>query len=679
MIIANLLTRQSVIFNLLFVVVAGCISCTISQGQSAIISLKSNKEKVFLVWDNAEGEKEIAVNGEFKPYIFKKGRAEFQIELNKKGNLYLISTPEGTQNLFHIAQKSNNSVRIKHIPLWLSVVPPLVAILLALIFKEVLVSLFVGIWSGAFIAGGMRLDSLYYFLDGMFDVVQKYILSALNDSGHLSILIFSMLIGGMVALVSRNGGMAGIVDRLSRLAKSPVSAQFTTWLLGVAIFFDDYANTLIVGNTMRPVTDKFRISREKLSYLVDSTAAPVAAIAFITTWIGAELGYIESGIANIESFDKNLSPYAIFINSFPYSFYAFFTLIFMLLIIYSRRDFGPMYHAEVRARTTGAVASRAMTPGIGNEPETLEPVEGAPRRWYNAFIPVFLVITVTMWTLLDTGLHACYLELLENGTVIHDSGWGAVWTGMTQLWPDGDPGFFVKLGKIIGGADSYVALLWAALSGLVSALLLTLGGRIINLTDSMGAVVTGFKTMLPALLILILAWSLAAVTEQLHTASYLTTALRDSINPYLLPGLIFILAVGISFSTGSSWSTMAILYPIAIPLAWGVTQEAGFSNQESLAILFNVIAVVISASVLGDHCSPISDTTILSSMASDCPHIDHVRTQLPYAMVVGVISLASGVIAAFLGGGVEVCLALLGVGTILLYLFILRFGKKVPE
>lgn len=657
-----------------------CLFSMLSDAQSLAntVGVIEENGKLYLSVNDAEGPFPVSVNGETQSFDFKAGRAVWVVEPDNKGELFLLSTPKGSQRLYHVATLSRGGIRIKHIPLWLSVIPPLVAILLALVFREVLVSLFVGIWSGAFIAGGMRLDSPYYFLTGFFDVVQEYILEALTDSGHISILVFSMLIGGMVALVSRNGGMAGIVARLSILARSPRSAQFTTWLLGVAIFFDDYANTLIVGNTMRPVTDKFRISREKLSYLVDSTAAPVASVAFITTWIGAELGYIESGISNISNFDANLTPYAIFLSAFPYSFYAFFTLIFMLLVIYTRRDFGPMYQAEMRARLTGEVASRSMAPGIGHSPETLEPVEGAPLRWYNAFIPVILVITVTMLTLLDTGLQACYAELVELGVAPKGNGWGAVWSGMSQLWPEGNPGFLLKLGKVIGSADSYVALLWAALTGLVSALLLTLRGRIMNLADSMGAIIIGFKTMLPALLILILAWSLANVTDQLHTASYLTTSLRDSINPYLLPGLIFILAAGISFSTGSSWSTMAILYPIAIPLAWGVGEEAGLPTHEAQAILFNVIAVVITASVLGDHCSPISDTTILSSMASDCPHIDHVRTQLPYALIVGFLSVVSGMVAAFLGGGFWICLGLVGVGSLLLYFVLLKLGKKVP-
>jgi Na+/H+ antiporter NhaC len=195
---------------------------------------------------------------------------------------------------------------VRRIPFWLSILPPVVAIALALIFKEVVVSLFAGVWTGAFIAGGLRVDSFYWFFESILSVVQRYVINALADTGHLSVIIFSLLIGGMVAIISKNGGMAGVVISTS---------QFITWLLGVAIFFDDYANTLIVGNTMRSVTDKFKISREKLAYIVDSTAAPVSAVAFITTWIGAELGYIDSGLKMLDNFEFAVTPYAIFLSS----------------------------------------------------------------------------------------------------------------------------------------------------------------------------------------------------------------------------------------------------------------------------------------------------------------------------------------------------------------------------
>ncbi|MCB0616505.1 MAG: Na+/H+ antiporter NhaC family protein, partial [Phaeodactylibacter sp.] len=525
------------------------------------------------------------------------------------------------------------------------------------------------------IAGGMRIESFYYFILSFLEVVQRYVISALNNSGHLSVLVFSMLIGGMVAIISRNGGMAGVVQAFSRYAQSPKSAQFITWLLGVAIFFDDYANTLIVGNTMRKVTDQFKVSREKLAYIVDSTAAPVAAVAFITTWIGAELGYIDDGISGLPGFEADMTAYAIFIASLRYSFYPILTLSFILMIIYLKRDFGPMYKAEIRARKTGEV-SRKMSATEEGDLEDLDPVEGAPLKWYNAVIPVSMVILMTMFGLFDTGMANTYSELLANDINIPSQGWGDIWRATNQLL-GADSSLFMKVGKLIGNSDSYVALLWASLSGVTAAIVLTVGAKIMQLAETVSTMITGFKTMLPALLILTMAWSLAATTEELHTATFLTFALQDSVNPFVMPMIIFVLAAVISFSTGSSWSTMAILYPIAIPTTWAICMAQGIDHGLSIEILLNVIAVTLAASVLGDHCSPISDTTILSSLASDCNHIDHVRTQLPYALTVGGVSLAAAGLSTYLGGGWAICSLLLLIALALLFFFVWRFGKKV--
>lgn len=563
--------------------------------------------------------------------------------------------------------------------MWLSVIPPLVAIALALLFKEVVVSLFVGVWVGAFIAGGMRIESLYYFILSFMDVVERYIIQALNDGGHLSIIVFSILVGGMVAIISRNGGMAGVVQSLSRYAKGPQSAQAITWLLGVAIFFDDYANTLIVGNTMRSVTDRFRISREKLAYIVDSTAAPVAAVAFITTWIGAELGYIDDGISTLQDYSGPTTPYALFIGSLKYSFYPVLTLLFILMLIYARRDFGKMYRAEVRARTTGEVKEKKAIENAIEDTEDLSPVKHAPLHWWNAVIPVLGVIFVTIYGLIDTGIDSSYAELVDTGVSLSASGWGPVWAHLDVLLEGESAGFFRKVGKLIGNADSYIALLWASLTGVFLAIILTVFNRIMRLEDTITTMITGFKTMLPALLILTLAWSLAATTDELHTAVFLTTALKDSFNPYLMPPLVFVLSASIAFSTGSSWSTMAILYPIAIPTTWAVCLAQGIDPDTAYQLLLNVIATVLAASVLGDHCSPISDTTILSSLASDCNHIDHVRTQLPYALTVGVFALGSGTLATLLGGSALVCLMLLVASLAGLYLVIRHFGKPLPD
>ena len=617
----------------------------------------------------------VTINGEEAPLTFQNGQAALPAEADALGKLLLIKNGHKHHSLYHLAQYTDGTYRLRHIPMWLSVIPPLVAILLALIFREVIVSLFVGVWAGAFIAGGMRIESFYYFILSFLEVVQRYVISALNNSGHLSVLVFSMLIGGMVAIISRNGGMAGVVQAFSRYAQSPKSAQFITWLLGVAIFFDDYANTLIVGNTMRKVTDQFKVSREKLAYIVDSTAAPVAAVAFITTWIGAELGYIDDGISGLPGFEADMTAYAIFIASLRYSFYPILTLSFILMIIYLKRDFGPMYKAEIRARKTGEV-SRKMSATEEGDLEDLDPVEGAPLKWYNAVIPVSMVILMTMFGLFDTGMANTYSELLANDINIPSQGWGDIWRATNQLL-GADSSLFMKVGKLIGNSDSYVALLWASLSGVTAAIVLTVGAKIMQLAETVSTMITGFKTMLPALLILTMAWSLAATTEELHTATFLTFALQDSVNPFVMPMIIFVLAAVISFSTGSSWSTMAILYPIAIPTTWAICMAQGIDHGLSIEILLNVIAVTLAASVLGDHCSPISDTTILSSLASDCNHIDHVRTQLPYALTVGGVSLAAAGLSTYLGGGWAICTLLLLIALALLFFFVWRFGKKV--
>ncbi|MFT4761709.1 MAG: Na+/H+ antiporter NhaC [Paraglaciecola sp.] len=643
-------------------------------------SIDCRDGKIIFQSDNLNGKAKLEIAGEETELLFKNGLANFDFEVDAAGELVLFKNKNKNNDhqLYHFSQHNDGTYRVRYIPLWMSLLPPLIAVALALLFKEVIISLFVGVWTGAFIAGGMRIESLYYFLMSIFKVVEKYVLGALTNSGHLSIIIFSLLIGGMVAIISRNGGMAGVVKSLSRYARSPRSAQFITWLLGVAIFFDDYANTLIVGNTMRSVTDKFKISREKLAYIVDSTAAPVAAIAFVTTWIGAELGYIEDGIASLENFNADMTSYAIFIASLKYSFYPVLTLIFILILIYTGKDYGPMYKAEHRARTTGRVSSALNDDDDEPNMEDLTPVKGAPLRWYNAVIPVLVVISMTLFGLIDTGFVGVYGELIEKGFTVTSQSWGDTWAMMGSLLPE-DAGFFQKVGKLIGKSDSYIGLLWASTSGVIAAVILTQFQKIMKLQESMHTMVTGFKAMLPALIILTLAWALASTTEELNTATYLTFALQDSLNPYLMPVIIFILAALIAFSTGSSWSTMAILYPIAVPTTWAICQTQGIAPDVAMELLLNVIAITLAASVLGDHCSPISDTTILSSLASDCNHIDHVRTQMPYALTVGAVSITAGFLSTLLGGGWLICFILLIISIAVLFGVVWKFGKEAGE
>ncbi len=670
------------IFKALRITLAGLLlvvfNVTIVHAQITDFSVRAYQNGIIINSSEESGTLLVDNLGQAQKVNLSNGNAVVQGDIDRKGKLIWIRTDESNtskmQKLYHVSKLKNGNIRVKHIPLWLSLVPPLVAIILALFLKEVIVSLFVGIWSGAFIIGGMRFSSLYHWMQSLFDVVQNFMIGALNDSAHLSVLLFSLLIGGMVSIISKNGGMAGVVRALSKYAKTPKSAQFITWLLGVAIFFDDYANTLIVGNTMRSVTDSFKISREKLAYIVDSTAAPVAAVAFITTWIGAELGYIDDGIASL-GLSNAPTAYSIFISSLRYSFYPILTLVFILIIIYTRRDYGPMWKAEHRSSTTGQVSSASTEDENEPDMEDLSPVKGASIKWYNAVIPVATVILMTIYGLLETGFGSILQSLNSDGATYQ--GWGQAWANMEAISGIPEMGFFTKLGTVIGNSDSYSALIWASLIGVLVALILTWSQRIIKLKDSMHWLVVGFKTMMPALIILTLAWALAITTKDLHTADYLSANLANSLNPYVLPVVIFLLAALISFSTGSSWSTMAILYPIAIPTTYIICRNNGLSTDLTFELLYNVIATVLAASVLGDHCSPISDTTILSSLASDCNHIDHVRTQLPYALTVGAVSCACTFLSTFLGGGFLISLILIIISIALLYLIVIKLGKKV--
>jgi len=642
--------------------------------QLSNIEIREDANGIFLYDTNGAGEVSVFTSSMDTLVIFNDDIARLNLEVTRKGQLLFLKSANSSMRMVHVSKKGNGQLRIRNISLWLSLMPPLIAIFLALIFKEVVISLFFGIWAGAFIIGGLRVESLYYFMISFFEVLQTYIIGALNNVGHISVIVFSLLIGGMVAIISKNGGMAGVVKSLSKYAKDARSTQFITWLLGVAIFFDDYANTLIVGNTMRPVTDKFKISREKLAYIVDSTAAPVAAIAFVTTWIGAELGYIDDGMSKI-ALQTDATSYSIFLSSLKYSYYPIFTLVFVLILIKTQKDYGPMLKAETRARTTGRVSGNKTKNNDGPNMEDLSPVAGSPIKWHYAVFPVVTVVLMTIFGLVDTGFDGVN-DIMRDKNLISKSDYGAIWTNMDNLFSE-SPSFLTKLGKIIGAADSYIALLWASLSGLIVALLMTIFGKVMRLFDAMHWMTTGFKTMLPALIILTLAWALAITTEELHTADFLSNLLSGNISPYLLSVIIFILAALIAFSTGSSWSTMAILYPIAIPTSFAVSSAAGLSPEMSMEMLLSVISTVLAASVLGDHCSPISDTTILSSLASDCNHIDHVKTQLPYALTVGGVSIVCVFIATlFAGNGfVNFVLFILGIGT--MYLIVSKIGTRV--
>jgi len=523
----------------------------------------------------------------------------------------------------------------------LSILPPIVAILCALLFRQVILALLAGVWLGSFFLSGYRL------VPSLLGIVDRYVVQTLAGPGegadHVSIIVFTLLLGGMVGITSRMGGMQGIVDRVSRLATTPKRGQFAVWLMGVIIFFDDYTNTLIVGNSTRPLTDRLRVSREKLSYIVDSTAAPVTALAVITSWIGFEISLINQSFTAI-GVERN--PLTTFVSSLPYSFYPILAVLLVLFVVLSGRDYGAMYRAERRARTTGKVSGDSAVPLSNIDSESVQPAQGVEPRWLNGIIPVSVVIAVTFIGLWRTGI----ASLAEEGIR------GA--------------GFLDALKE----SDSFRALLWGSFSGCLAAGILAVSRRLLSLTETMSSWVNGIRSMLMAIIILVLAWCIGTVCTELQTADYLVHSLSGVLSPRFLPLIIFLLAMGISFSTGTSWGTMSILIPIVIPLVYGTARETGLDGPAFERVLLASIAAILSGAVFGDHCSPISDTTIMSSMSSSADHIDHVKTQLPYALTAGGASLVLGYL--FTAAGLHPALSIaVSIAALLIVLRI--FGRPV--
>ena len=519
---------------------------------------------------------------------------------------------------------------------WVAVLPPLLTIATALAFKRVVPALFLGIWVGAWAINDFGLFGLWV---GLLDTFQVFVLNALANPDHTAIVLFSMMVGGMVGIISRNGGMQGIVNHIVKWANSARHACLATASLGVAIFFDDYANTLVVGNTMRPVTDSMRISRAKLAYIVDSTAAPVACIAVITTWIGYEIGLIGDSLDKMQGLETEA--YLLFLNTIPYSFYPIMAIAFVFMVAGTGRDFGPMLEAERHARKHGS-ENPDMVTANHQEEDGLGPIDGKPQRAFNAYIPVLVMVAGVLIGLYVTGTQA-----------------------VTHI-PD------PTLQDIIGNANSYTALMWASLISMMTAALLSIAQGIMDMEEVVNAWFHGLRAMLMAMIILILAWSLGEVTDILRTADFLVSILGDALPTFLMPTIVFLLAAGTAFATGSSWGAMGILFPLAMPLTWAVMAAQGQTGPEHMHILYSSISAILAGAVWGDHCSPISDTTILSSLASGCDHIEHVKTQLPYAVTVGATAILTGSIMTALGTPWWLGI---GLGLTILWLILRFYGK----
>ncbi len=535
------------------------------------------------------------------------------------------------------------------IPGWLSVVPPLLAIALAVAARQVLVALIAGILVGAFIIHDFNP------LAALLRTFDTHLVQNLAEPSSAAIIVFTVALGGMIGIISRSGGTRAMVLALSKRARGRRSGMLTAWLMGILIFFDDYANCLLVGTTMRPHADNLRISREKLSFIVDSTAAPVAVLAIVSTWIGYELGQIaNTGVI------PPAEAYGAFISSLPYRFYCYFLLAFVLAVALAGRDFGPMLAAERRAVATGRVIREGAQPLMDRELTEMRIPEDSRLRWWNAGVPVLAVILIVLGGLYADGK----IKALDRMAEIES----AVRSGAISL-PDAEAerASLETLRGVISKADSYAVLLWASFGGSLVALILALASRALTLPEATDAWVTGCKSMVIAVLILALAWGLGGICRQhLQTGPWVISLVSPPAR--LLPLIVFMASCFISFATGTSYGTMAIVFPIAGPMAWAMTGEgSGLDAGLVHSIRYATVGAVLTGAVFGDHCSPISDTTVMSSMASASDHLDHVRTQMPYALTCGAAAALAYLLTG-MGISVWACLPL-GIAAVVGILF----------
>ncbi len=591
---------------------------------------------------------------------------------------------------------------------WLSLAPPVVAIVLAIVTRRVIVSLLAGVFAGSLImASGNPIEAVSQSL-------QSHLWPTLINEDKLTVFVFTALMGSMVGIISRCGGMRGLVEVVATWANNRQRGQFVTWLLGLFIFFDDYANTVLIGNTMRPLTDRLKISREKLAYVVDSTAAPVAGLALVSTWVAGEIGFVQEGIDKLSVSGESWTAFNVFVHSIPYRFYVLWALVFVLLVAWFRRDFGPMLNAERRCLSGKAnLDGHSETTAPATHPD-----EAAHGQWFDAVVPVVATVGSIVWLLYVTGR----AEFSANETP--------------------------SMMQVFGAADAYGSLLWGALFGVVMAAAMSWFRGLLTSAQILAASSAGALLVVPALAILWLASTLSVMTGnspnnqddgrqqtataiadslashdisigqiarslegkgfkdyeiatalaatskssewnevaaahqyrfthyRLYTGAYLRNTLDESLPSFLLPTLVFVLAAGIAFATGTSWGTMGIVMPLALPLAYGALATADVDVSATHPILLATVGSVLAGAIFGDHCSPISDTTVLSSQASGCDHVAHVWTQMPYALVVGAISIVCGTLPIGLGVPVWV---LLPMGVIVMLACLLIFGKRAED
>jgi Na+/H+ antiporter NhaC len=543
----------------------------------------------------------------------------------------------------------------------LSLLPPLVAIFFAVLLRRPVIALFSGVWVGAFLVRFLAGDQGFGSAVGSLqDVFSKYLVGQIKDQARTEIVVFVVFMLAMVGIITKAGGIRGIMNKIAGLARDARKTQIATWFMGLSIFFDDYANTILVGSTMRPLADKYKVAREKLAYIVDSTAAPVAGVSILSTWIAFEVSTFSAQLP-----DAGLGPnegYAIFLQTLPFRFYCWFTLIFVGMLVFTGRDFGPMLAAERRARG-GKILRDGATPLVGKAATELEAKDGVDPQASTALVPLAVFIATTLGSIIFTGCKGLGF-FAEKGS--------AAAAKLDLMGP-----LEVATGILYEGSGGK-PLMYGAVAGFVVAALMALM-RGLNLKDIVVASLNSLRAMGVAILILYLAWMVGAVCGDLNTAAYLSASLTEAIPYMLMPVILFLLAGLIAFSTGSSWSTMTILLPLVV----GLSYDVGFAgtpaemDPRAFGLMLMVISIgaVLEGAIFGDHCSPISDTTVMSSIACASDHVDHVRTQAPYALVTMAVALLVGYLpVTFFQVSPWIALA---AGTAVLWLILRIKGKPV--
>lgn len=492
---------------------------------------------------------------------------------------------------------------------WYSVLPPLIAITLAVITTRLFLSLGVAVGVGVLLAWGQQGFSFNTFFSEVVWFARAVTVS--NDGIDLFnfwVILFVLFMMSMITVVIASGGIGGVISLLSHLAKGARSTQLITAIMGTIIFIGDYSNAMLVGPTMRPITDKFKVSREKLAYIVDSTSAPIAGLAFVSTWIGYEVTLF-NGVAEDIGLDSD--GYSMFFDALPFRFYCILTILFVIVNAISGRDYGLMRRAQTRARETGNVSEPdAKVMGGIKVDSSFDKVS---LHIMSAFIPLALLFS-----------------LILGGLWIDGNGTGSIFS--LTSWRDA-----------LSKANNVKILATAAIVSFITAIICARLFSKMAFSDIWKAVKEGLSGTLLPIAIILCAWGIKASCDKLMTGQFIASIISDVVSPLWFPALVFVVASITSFATGTSWGTMAILIPTAIPVAYVLD-----NNMYGLTTII-CLGAVLDGAIFGDHCSPISDTTILSAIVSSCDPMHHVRTQMPYALTVAVIALICGYLPAALG------------------------------